>query len=106
MKAASARRSASTVAIVAVGLWLPISPFAASLGFVALQGACFETDRAHPYAPVLDLVRVLSATASPALERRPAGSDGMFFSGIVTITTSSGAGPSFPSALVIELNTE
>src|SRR5512141_1573958 len=38
-----------------------------SLGFVALQGACFEADRAHPYAPVLDLVRVLSATASPTL---------------------------------------
>jgi DNA-binding CsgD family transcriptional regulator/tetratricopeptide (TPR) repeat protein len=35
-------------------------------GFVILQGACFETDRAHPYAPILDLVRVLSAT-SPAL---------------------------------------
>jgi DNA-binding CsgD family transcriptional regulator len=40
---------------------------ARSLGFVALQGACFETDRAHPYGPVLDLVRVLSATASPSL---------------------------------------
>ncbi|MDQ6828864.1 MAG: AAA family ATPase, partial [Gemmatimonadota bacterium] len=40
---------------------------ARSLGFVALQGACFEADRTHPYAPVLDLVRVLSTTASPAL---------------------------------------
>jgi Mg2+-importing ATPase len=29
---------ATTVAIVAVGLWLPVSPFAASLGFVALPG--------------------------------------------------------------------
>ena len=37
------------------------------LGFVALQGACFETDRGHPYAPVLDLVRVLAETASPSL---------------------------------------
>jgi len=37
------------------------------LGFVVLQGACFEADRAQPYAPILDLVRVLSATASPAL---------------------------------------
>ena len=40
---------------------------ARSSGFLTLQGACFETDRAHPYAPILDLVRVLSATASPAL---------------------------------------
>ena len=27
----------------------------------------FETDRAQPYAPVLDLLRVLATTASPAL---------------------------------------
>ena len=40
---------------------------ARSLGFVAIQGACFEADRAQPYAPVLDLVRVLAASASPAL---------------------------------------
>ena len=40
---------------------------ARSLGFVALQGACFEADRAHPYAPILDMVRVLASTASPAL---------------------------------------
>jgi DNA-binding CsgD family transcriptional regulator/tetratricopeptide (TPR) repeat protein len=33
-------------------------------GFIILQGACFETDRAHPYAPILDLVRVLSATSA------------------------------------------
>ena len=37
------------------------------LGFVTLQGACFEADRAHPYGPVLDLVRVLSTTVSPAV---------------------------------------
>src|SRR5512141_349726 len=37
-----------------------------SLGFLGLQGACFEADRAHPYAPVLDLVRALSLTTSPA----------------------------------------
>src|SRR5690606_26565875 len=37
------------------------------LGFVTLQGACFEADRAQPYAPVLDMVRALSATTSPAL---------------------------------------
>ena len=40
---------------------------ARSDGFVTLQGACFEADRAHPYAPLLDLVRSLSTTASPAL---------------------------------------
>lgn len=33
-------------------------------GFVLLQGACFEADRGHPYAPVLDLVRVLSGTSA------------------------------------------
>lgn len=38
-----------------------------SLGFATLQCACFETDRAQPYAPVLDLVRVTSATTSPAV---------------------------------------
>lgn len=51
---------------------------ARSLGFVTLQGACFEADRAHPYAPVLDLVRVLSTTASPALAAHyfaPAGAE-------------------------------
>ncbi|MEP6620880.1 MAG: AAA family ATPase [bacterium] len=40
---------------------------ARTLGFLTLQGACFETDRAHPYAPVLDMVRTLAASASPAL---------------------------------------
>ena len=40
---------------------------ARALGFVALQGACFEADRALPYAPVLDLVRMLATTTSPAL---------------------------------------
>jgi len=40
---------------------------ARATGFVALQGACFEADRAQPYAPILDLVRVLSSSASPAL---------------------------------------
>jgi DNA-binding CsgD family transcriptional regulator len=40
---------------------------AQTLGFVTLQGACFEADRATPYAPILDLVRVLAATTSPAL---------------------------------------
>lgn len=36
-------------------------------GFVTLGGACFEADRAHPYAPILDLVRVLASVRSPAL---------------------------------------
>ena len=47
-------------------------------GFVALTGACFETDRAHPFAPVLDLVRVLASVTSPALAAHyfaPAASD-------------------------------
>jgi DNA-binding NarL/FixJ family response regulator/tetratricopeptide (TPR) repeat protein len=35
-------------------------------GFVVLRGACFEADRAVPFAPLLDLVRELSATTSPA----------------------------------------
>ena len=40
---------------------------ARELGFVILQGACFEADRAQPYAPILDMVRALSTTASPAV---------------------------------------
>lgn len=36
-------------------------------GFVTLEGASFETDRALPYAPLLDLVRELAATTSTAL---------------------------------------
>jgi DNA-binding CsgD family transcriptional regulator len=36
-------------------------------GCVILQGACFETDRSHPYAPILDLVRVLATTTSAGL---------------------------------------
>ena len=51
---------------------------AGELGFVMLQGACFETDRAHPYAPLLDLVRVLATTRSNALAAHyfaPAGAE-------------------------------
>jgi DNA-binding CsgD family transcriptional regulator len=40
---------------------------ARELGFVVLQGACFEADRSQPYAPILDLVRALSTTASPSV---------------------------------------
>ncbi|AHG92681.1 protein kinase (plasmid) [Gemmatirosa kalamazoonensis] len=40
---------------------------ARALGFATLRGACFEADRGQPYAPLLDLVRVLAASTSPAL---------------------------------------
>ncbi|MFN8580396.1 MAG: AAA family ATPase [Gemmatimonadaceae bacterium] len=40
---------------------------ARELGFVTLPAACFEADRSHPYAPLLDMVRVLSATTSASL---------------------------------------
>lgn len=36
-------------------------------GFAVLQGACFEADRAQPYAPLLDIVRNVASTASPAV---------------------------------------
>jgi DNA-binding NarL/FixJ family response regulator len=36
-------------------------------GFVVLRGACFEADRADPYAPLLDLVRGFADSTSPAL---------------------------------------
>jgi DNA-binding CsgD family transcriptional regulator len=51
---------------------------ARSGGFVALQGACFEADRAQPYAPLLDLVRSLSTNVSPAMAAHyfaPAGAE-------------------------------
>jgi tetratricopeptide (TPR) repeat protein len=44
-----------------------LAAHARAQGFVVLTGACFETDRGHPYAPVLDLVRVLATAASPQL---------------------------------------
>ena len=47
-------------------------------GFVTLQGACFEADRAHPFAPLLDLVRGLASATSPALAAHafgPAGTE-------------------------------
>ena len=40
---------------------------ARALGFVALQGACFEADRGQPYAPVLDLVHAVATTGSKTL---------------------------------------
>ena len=40
---------------------------ARAAGFFVLQGACFEAERAVPYAPLLDLVRLFSSTASSAL---------------------------------------
>ncbi|MES1259796.1 MAG: tetratricopeptide repeat protein, partial [Gemmatimonadota bacterium] len=36
-------------------------------GFLAIEGACFEADRGHPYAPLLDLVQRLAARSSSAL---------------------------------------
>ena len=43
-----------------------MSAEARSQGFVVLKGASFEADRAIPYAPLLDLVQELSASASAA----------------------------------------
>lgn len=40
---------------------------ARAAGFFTLHGACFEAERSIPYAPLLDLVRLFSASASPAL---------------------------------------
>jgi DNA-binding CsgD family transcriptional regulator len=36
-------------------------------GFFTLHGACFEAERSLPYAPLLDLVRLLGGSSSPAL---------------------------------------
>ena len=36
-------------------------------GFFVLQGACFEAERSIPYAPLLDLVRLLASATSPAV---------------------------------------
>ena len=43
-----------------------IGAVARARGFLVLKGACFEADRAVPFAPLLDLVRELSATSSNA----------------------------------------
>jgi DNA-binding CsgD family transcriptional regulator len=40
---------------------------ARAAGFFVLQGACFESERTIPYAPLLDLVRLLARSGSPAL---------------------------------------
>ena len=40
---------------------------ARAAGFFVLHGACFEAERSIPYAPLLDLVRLFAASASPAL---------------------------------------
>jgi DNA-binding CsgD family transcriptional regulator len=40
---------------------------ARSAGFFVLQGACFEAERSIPYAPLLDLVRLLGSSSSPAV---------------------------------------
>ncbi|MBX6365772.1 MAG: AAA family ATPase, partial [Gemmatimonadetes bacterium] len=36
-------------------------------GFLVLEGACFEADRAEPYAPLLDLLHAFLAATSPAV---------------------------------------
>ena len=36
-------------------------------GFLVLEGACFEADRAVPFAPLLDLVRRFATSTSPAV---------------------------------------
>jgi DNA-binding CsgD family transcriptional regulator len=36
-------------------------------GFFVLHGACFESERSIPYAPLLDLMRLFAGSASPAL---------------------------------------
>jgi DNA-binding CsgD family transcriptional regulator len=40
---------------------------ARSSGFFVLHGACFEAERSIPYAPLLDMVRLFSGSASPAV---------------------------------------
>jgi len=47
-------------------------------GFDLLEGRCFESDRATPYAPLLDLLRTFLATRPPAIAAnllRPLASD-------------------------------
>ncbi len=39
--------------------------YAASQGFLLLQGNCFQADRAFPYAPFLDLLRSCFSSSSP-----------------------------------------
>jgi DNA-binding CsgD family transcriptional regulator/tetratricopeptide (TPR) repeat protein len=46
---------------------------AGRLGFHALQGNCFETDRALPYAPLLDMLRAFCAARPAAEIARAAG---------------------------------
>ncbi|HEY2855889.1 MAG TPA: AAA family ATPase [Gemmatimonadaceae bacterium] len=51
---------------------------ARAAGFFILQGACFEAERSIPYAPLLDLVRLLASATSPAIVNHvlaPAASD-------------------------------
>jgi DNA-binding CsgD family transcriptional regulator len=40
---------------------------ARAAGFFVLHGAAFEAERSIPYAPLLDLVRLFAASASPAI---------------------------------------
>ncbi len=42
-----------------------VKTYAASQGFLLLQGNCFQADRAFPYAPFLDLLRSYFSGSSP-----------------------------------------
>jgi DNA-binding CsgD family transcriptional regulator len=71
---ARAREGNGTVALIVgeagVGksrLLRVLTDSARSSGFFVLTGACFESERSIPYAPLLDLVRLFSSTAPPAV---------------------------------------
>jgi predicted ATPase len=42
-----------------------VKTYAASQGFLSLQGNCFQADSAFPYAPFLDLLRSCFSSSSP-----------------------------------------
>jgi DNA-binding CsgD family transcriptional regulator len=44
-----------------------LEPEARARGFFVLRGACFESDRAVPYAPLLDLIRVFALESPRAV---------------------------------------
>ena len=77
---------------------------ARAAGFFILQGACFEAERSIPYAPLLDLVRLLASATSPAIVNHvlaPAASDLVAFfpelrlSASLAISTMNSARSSF-----------
>jgi len=44
-----------------------VKAYAAEQGFLLVQGQCFPTDRAYPYAPLLDLLRSLTISRAPVI---------------------------------------